>query len=133
MLCVVVLLEDLVADIGISLYLKPLPTQCRRWSSLSGLLLWQEQQGLLGRHDSLGSGMYLRCGIGVPVRYMFCRPYLLDLVRCNLLSGLYTPLGVVLHKTSILEYLVFVMHPTTGGPQKQHVLIDKLEAVNEAR
>ncbi len=56
-----------------------------------------------------------------------------DLVRCNLLSGLYKPLGVVLHKTSILEYLVYVMHPTRGGPQKQHVLIDKLEAVNEGR
>ena len=56
-----------------------------------------------------------------------------DLVRCNLLSGLYKPLGVVLQKTSILEYLVFVMHPTRGGPQKQLVVFDKLETVNESR
>ena len=40
-----------------------------------------------------------------------------DLVRCNLLSGIYTPMGIVYRAKPGLVYEVYVMHKT--GPRLQ--------------
>ena len=64
-----------------------------------------------------------------------------DLVRCRFLSGLYTPLGVIIREVVTkdpLVYEVLVMHRSnlpggTSSPKRQCVNAVSLEVVNESR
>ena len=54
-----------------------------------------------------------------------------DLVRCKMLGGIYTPLGIIIREANPTVYEVFVMH--LPGPNRQSVNAANLEAVNESR
>jgi len=56
-----------------------------------------------------------------------------SLVRCKLLSGIYTPLGLIIRKANIAEYEVLVMHDRYDGPERQYVQTKDLEFINESR
>ena len=54
-----------------------------------------------------------------------------DLVRCKMLGGIYTPLGIIIREAKPSVYEVFVMH--LPGPNRQCVNAASLEVVNESR
>ena len=54
-----------------------------------------------------------------------------SLVRCKFLSGIYTPLGLIIRKANIAEYEVLVMH--APGPKCQYIEIKNMEVINENR
>lgn len=54
-----------------------------------------------------------------------------SLVRCKFLSGIYTPLGLIIRKANVAEYEVLVMH--APGPKRQYVEIRNMEVINESR
>ena len=54
-----------------------------------------------------------------------------SLVRCKFLSGIYTPLGLIIRKANVAEYEVLVMH--APGPNRQYVEIRNMEVINESR
>ena len=54
-----------------------------------------------------------------------------DLVRCKMLSGIYTPLGISVRQANPTVYEVFVMHPT--GPNRRCLSASYLEIVSESR
>ena len=54
-----------------------------------------------------------------------------SLVRCKFLSGIYTPLGLIIRKANVAEYEVLVMH--APGPKRQYVEIRNIEVINENR
>ncbi len=54
-----------------------------------------------------------------------------SLVRCKFLSGIYTPLGLIIRKVNIAEYEVLVMHGR--GPKRQYVETKNIEVINENR
>ena len=54
-----------------------------------------------------------------------------SLVRCKMLGGIYTPLGLIIRKANVAEYEVLVMH--TPGPKRQYVEIRNMEVINESR
>ena len=54
-----------------------------------------------------------------------------SLVRCKFLSGIYTPLGLIIRKANIAEYEVLVMH--APGPKRQYIEIKNMEVINENR
>ena len=61
-----------------------------------------------------------------------------DLVRCRFLSGIYTPLGIVIREAEPSVYEVLVMHRSnlpggTSRPKRQCVNAVSLEVVNESR
>ena len=54
-----------------------------------------------------------------------------DLVRCKMLSGIYTPLGIVIREANPTVYEVLVMHDR--GPNRQCLGASYLEIVSESR
>ena len=52
-----------------------------------------------------------------------------DLVRCKMLGGIYTPLGIIIREASPTVYEVLVMH--LPGPNRQCVNAASLEVVND--
>ena len=54
-----------------------------------------------------------------------------DLVRCKMLGGIYTPLGIIIREANPTVYEVLVMHGR--GPNRQCVNAASLEVVNESR
>ena len=54
-----------------------------------------------------------------------------SLVRCKMLGGIYTPLGLIIRKANVAEYEVLVMH--APGPKRQYVEIRNMEVINESR
>ena len=54
-----------------------------------------------------------------------------DLVRCKMLGGIYTPLGIIIREANPTVYEVLVMHGP--GPNRQCVNIASLEVINESR
>ena len=57
-----------------------------------------------------------------------------DLVRCKMLSGIYTPLGIIIREASLYPrtvYEVLVMHDR--GPNRQCLSSSYLEVINESR
>ena len=54
-----------------------------------------------------------------------------SLVRCKFLSGIYTPLGLIIRKANVAEYEVLVMHNL--GPNRQYVQTKDIEVINESR
>ena len=55
-----------------------------------------------------------------------------SLVRCKFLSGIYTPLGLIIRKANVAEYEVLVMHGA-AGPKRQYVETKNIEVINENR
>ncbi len=51
-----------------------------------------------------------------------------SLVRCKLLSGIYTPLGLIIRKANVAEYEVLVLRGR-AGPKRQLVQAKDLEIV----
>lgn len=57
-----------------------------------------------------------------------------DLVRCRFLSGIYTPLGIIIREAGPTVYEVLVMHRNLRcGPNRQCVNAANLEVINESR
>ena len=54
-----------------------------------------------------------------------------DLVRCKMLSGIYTPLGIIIREANPTVYEVLVMHDR--GPNRQCLSASYLEVVSESR
>ena len=54
-----------------------------------------------------------------------------SLVRCKMLGGIYTPLGLIIRKANVAEYEVLVMHDR--GPNRQFVQTKNIEIINENR
>ena len=54
-----------------------------------------------------------------------------DLVRCKMLGGIYTPLGIIIREAKPSVYEVFVMH--LPGPNRQFVQTKDIEVINENR
>ena len=54
-----------------------------------------------------------------------------SLVRCKMLGGIYTPLGLIIRKANVAEYEVLVMH--APGPKRQYVETKNIEVINENR
>ena len=54
-----------------------------------------------------------------------------DLVRCKMLGGIYTPLGIIIREASPTVYEVLVMH--LPGPNRQCLGASYLEVINESR
>jgi hypothetical protein len=54
-----------------------------------------------------------------------------DLVRCKMLGGIYTPLGIIIREANPTVYEVLVMH--RRGPKHQDLDASYLEIVNESR
>jgi len=54
-----------------------------------------------------------------------------DLVRCKMLSGIYTPLGIIIREANPTVYEVLVMHDR--GPNRQCLSASYLEVVSEGR
>ncbi len=54
-----------------------------------------------------------------------------DLVRCKMLSGIYTPLGIIIREANPTVYEVLVMHGP--GPNRQCLSASYLEIINENR
>ena len=54
-----------------------------------------------------------------------------DLVRCKMLSGIYTPLGIIIREANPTVYEVLVMHDR--GPNRQCLSASYLEKVSESR
>ena len=55
-----------------------------------------------------------------------------SLVRCKFLSGIYTPLGLIIRKANFADYEVLVMHGA-AGPKRQYVETKNIEVINENR
>ena len=55
-----------------------------------------------------------------------------SLVRCKMLGGIYTPLGLIIRKANVAEYEVLVMHGP-AGPKRQFVQTKDIEIINENR
>lgn len=53
-----------------------------------------------------------------------------DLVRCNMLGGIYTPLGIIIREANPAVYEVLVMH--NRGPNRQCLTSSCLEIVSES-
>ncbi len=53
------------------------------------------------------------------------------LVRCKMLGGISTPLGIIIRKANIAEYQVLLMH--APGPKRQYIEIKNMEVINESR
>ena len=61
-----------------------------------------------------------------------------SLVRCKMLGGIYTPLGLIIRKANVAEYEVLVMHRSnlpggTSSPKRQYVETKNIEVINENR
>ena len=54
-----------------------------------------------------------------------------DLVRCKMLSGIYTPLGLIIREANPTVYEVLVMHDR--GPNRQCLSSSYLEVISESR
>ncbi len=54
-----------------------------------------------------------------------------DLVRCKMLGGIYTPLGLIIRQANPTVYEVLVMHDR--GPNRQCLSSWYLEVINESR
>jgi len=54
-----------------------------------------------------------------------------DLVRCKMLGGIYTPLGIIIREANPTVYEVLVMHRRRHS--QQHLDASYLEVVNESR
>ena len=54
-----------------------------------------------------------------------------DLVRCKMLGGIYTPLGIIIREANPTVYEVFVMY--AGGTNRECFGASYLEVVNESR
>ena len=54
-----------------------------------------------------------------------------SLVRCRMLGGIYTPLGLIIRKANVAEYEVLVMHGR--GANRQFVQTKDIEVINENR
>ena len=54
-----------------------------------------------------------------------------DLVRCKMLGGIYTPLGIIIREANPTVYEVLVMHGR--GPNRQYVETKNIEVINESR
>ena len=54
-----------------------------------------------------------------------------DLVRCKMLSGIYTLLGIIIREANPTVYEVLVMHDR--GPNRQCLSSSYLEKINESR
>lgn len=54
-----------------------------------------------------------------------------DLVRCKMLGGIYTPLGIIIREANPTVYEVLVMHNL--GPNRQCIGVSYLEVVSESR
>ena len=53
-----------------------------------------------------------------------------DLVRCKMLGGIYTPLGIIIREANPTVYEVLVMHDR--GPNRQCLSSSYLEIVSES-
>ena len=53
-----------------------------------------------------------------------------DLVRCKMLGGVYTPLGIILRQANPTVYEVYVMH--SNGPNRRCLSSSYLEIVSES-
>ena len=53
-----------------------------------------------------------------------------SLVRCRMLGGIYTPLGLIIRKANVAEYEVLVMHGRR--PNRQCLGASYLEIVSES-
>ena len=54
-----------------------------------------------------------------------------SLVRCKFLSGIYTPLGLIIREANPTVYEVLVMHDR--GPNRQCLSASYLEVISESR
>ena len=54
-----------------------------------------------------------------------------DLVRCKMLGGIYTPLGIIIREANPTVYEVLVMHDR--GPNRQCLSASYLEVISETR
>ena len=54
-----------------------------------------------------------------------------SLVRCRMLGGIYTPLGIIIREANPTVYEVLVMHDR--GPNRQCISSSCLEVINESR
>ena len=54
-----------------------------------------------------------------------------DLVRCKMLGGIYTPLGLIIRQANPTVYEVLVMHDR--GPNRQCLSSSYLEVISESR
>ena len=52
-----------------------------------------------------------------------------DLVRCKMLGGIYTPLGIIIREANPTVYEVLVMH--ARGPNRQCLSASYLEVVSD--
>jgi len=55
-----------------------------------------------------------------------------DLVRCKMLGGIYTPLGLIIREANPTVYEVLVMH-SPAGAKRQFVQTRDIEVINENR
>jgi len=55
-----------------------------------------------------------------------------DLVRCKMLGGIYTPLGLIIREANPTVYEVLVMH-SPAGAKRQCLSSSYLEVISESR